>query len=171
MVYRSPPSWIVPMSGDPLFPERELPRQSGGKFGKGSGFTSEQAREAAKKGTRVSKKDFQGRVAQLLEDANFGNGGKSAPETIRLLAEKAIKGSSADLRLFLQQTGQLQDARDKYDGTGPCPTCGQTPGEGLTLAGKQFDSLAAALAELEGLLSLSERTIVQEKKLDERVAA
>lgn len=145
----------------------QLPRSPDGTFGQGAGWTPEQAREAAIKshaaGVRKSKSAIEENVLDLLAEAGLD---ASAPTTIRILAEKAVKGSSADLRLFLQQTGQLQNANEKYDGKGPCPTCGQTPGEGLTIAAAQVGSLGHTLEQLETLVAQSEALVAREKALD-----
>ena len=154
------------MSDDPLGREK-LPRQPGGQFTKGSGFTSETAKAARAIQRSMGKSEAKNRVEQLLEEAGFE---EDAPETIRLLAEKAVRGSQADMRLFLQQTNQIQSPQDKWDGQGPCPTCGQVPGEGLVLAGRQFDSVDHAVQELDRLLTASELLVQREKVFDEKVA-
>jgi hypothetical protein len=146
----------------------DKPRSSDGTFAGGAGWTSEQAREAARRshlpGVRKSKDDIEDEVNALLQEA--GVEPKDAPATLRVLAKNAIKGSSADMRLFLQQTGQLQGTNEKYDGKGPCPTCGQTPGEGLSIEGGQIVSVGKSLEELDRLISLSESLVAREHEID-----
>lgn len=145
----------------------DKPRSSDGTFAGGAGWTSEQAREAARRshlpGVRKSKDDIEDEVNALLQEA--GVEPKDAPATLRVLAKNAIKGSSADMRLFLQQTGQLQ-GNDKYDGKGPCPTCGQTPGEGLTIAHAQLDSMSHTLKLLTDMVEQSEALVAREREID-----
>lgn len=145
-----------------------IPRDPDGTFGKGAGWTSDQAREAARKshapGVRRSRGDLDDAINDLLQEAGVKPG--EAPATLRVLAKNAIKGSSADMRLFLQQTGQLQGTNEKYDGKGPCPTCGQTPGEGLTIPAGQIGSLKLSMGTLTELVEQSEALIAREREID-----
>ena len=147
----------------------DIPRNEDGTFGKGAGWTSDQAREAARRshapGTRKTSADrVEQEVNELLTEV--GVDPEKAATTLRVLARNAIKGSSADMRLFLQQTSQLQGTNEKYDGKGPCPTCGQTPGEGLVLPTVQRESLARALAQMEQLVTEAEERVRREREID-----
>ena len=147
----------------------DIPRNEDGTFGKGAGWTSDQAREAARRshapGTRKTSSDrVEQEVNELLQER--GVDPATAPTTLKILARNAIKGTSADMRLLLQQFGELQGTNDKYDGKGPCPTCGQTPGEGLVLSLAQRESQAKALAQLEQLVSESEALVQREREID-----
>ena len=112
-------------------------------------FTSETAREAAKK-SNESKRLRKTEVDALLIEAGFDPPG-DAPETLRQLALKAVKGSSADMRLFLQQSGQLVKAPGAdWDGSGACPTCGLDPAGGLVLQTEDMEAISRCI-ELLGL--------------------
>jgi hypothetical protein len=143
----------------------DAPRQPDGKFATGAGWTSEQAREAARKShvPGVRKKASEADVEGLLQEA--GVDPDTAPATLRVLAQNAVKGSSADMKLFLSQTGQLT-GNEKYDGKGPCPTCGQTPGEGLTVQAGQIASLDHSVETLTKLVEESEALILREHGID-----
>ena len=147
----------------------DAPRDSKGQFAEGAGWTSEQARAAALKShapgvRRMTPDKLEEEINKLISEA--GVDPDKAPATLRTLAKNAIKGASSDMKLWLTQTGQLQQANEKYDGKGPCPTCGQTPGEGLSIRQGQVESIAKTLKRLEALVTESEKMVQREHGID-----
>lgn len=106
-------------------------------------FTSETAKKAAKKSAE-SRKTKKTQIDALLAEAGIEN----PTETERALAHNAVHGSSADMRLFLQQTNQLIHQEKEWDGEGECPTCGLDPSGGLVLDGETIASIDKAIALL-----------------------
>lgn len=128
-----------------------------GRFTKGNpnAWDSESAAEAAKKATkaRMTKKH---QAQALLDETGLED--DEITQTLRILAERAVDGNQSDMRLFLQQTQQLKNSKhkDDWDGSGPCPTCGLDPTEGLVITGKDLQELQQNMDLLDELLTRSE---------------
>ena len=124
--------------------------------GAGGQFSDpEYAKAMSKKGVeaRVSRK---GEVEKLLLEAGYEDTSK-APETIRQLALSAVKGTAADMRLYLQQTGQLtKGPATDWDGLGNCPTCGLDPAGGLVLEAEDMAGLSRAVERLQEIVGVTE---------------
>lgn len=113
-------------------------------------WTSEQAR-AAQKRSMDARKEGAGSARRLLEER--GIEWDKADEHLKLLATNAAKGGASEMRLFLQQFEELKGTnKDKWDGKGPCPTCGQIPGQGLTITADTIEHLHRARRLLKELL-------------------
>jgi hypothetical protein len=97
------------------------------------------------------RQEASGRARDLVKEV-LGVEWDDADPIIRGLAENAVKGSSADWRLLLQQVGRLKGSENRYDGKGPCPTCGQTPGQGLTITADTIEHLHRARQLLKELI-------------------
>jgi len=134
--------------GEESQPGDLIPQKHGGSIVRG--WTSDQAREAQKK-SMASRAEASGKAKDLVREV-LGVEWEDADPVIRGLAENAVKGSSADWRLLLQQVGRLKGTENKYDGKGPCPTCGQTPGQGLTITADTIEHLHHARQLLQELI-------------------
>lgn len=101
-------------------------------------YDSEYMRELAKrprtaKGRNIARAE-QGLVtpAELLEEEGFDEPEK-APAELRLLAEKAVGGNTADMQLFLRQSQKLRPSpkgQEMHEPDGRCPHCDEDMGSG-----------------------------------------
>lgn len=114
-------------------------------------WTAEEARENQKK-SAVSRKNNDRAIADLLEEAGYPDVEK-APRSLRELAKNAVRGSAADMRLWLQQSGQLKKPLgSEWDREGICPLCGADPSGGLVIHAETIEQLARAKLLLKELL-------------------
>ncbi len=91
----------------------------------------------AKKGGR--EKPTEKRAAKLLTE--FGYEWDNAPEHIKLLAERAVKGGQGDLKTFLQQMEELK----------PAPRAGQEKSDEVTKIVITADTMDGALDTMQHL--------------------
>jgi len=88
-------------------------------------------------------------TADLLEEQGYKDPEK-APAEIRLLAEKAVLGTTSDMQLFLRQSQKLQaspKAQEIKEPDGRCPHCGEDMGRGpleYVLADNSLEGLRIA---------------------------
>ena len=96
-----------------------------------------QGSPTAKKGGR--EKPTEKRAAKLLEEFDYE--WDTAPEHIKLLAERAVKGGQGDLRTFLQQMEELK----------PAPRAGQEKAADVTKIVITADTMEGALGTMQRL--------------------
>ena len=126
-------------------------------------FDDPEVASAASKRGHKAKAEKKIEVEKLLEEAGYEPG--EAPETIRQLALSAVRGAASDMRLWLQQTGQLTKGPEKdWDGQGNCPTCGLDPAGGLVISADDVGSMERAIDKLEEIagygVSLPDATLI-----------
>ena len=92
----------------------------------------------ARKGGR--EKPTEKRAAKLLEEFGYADWGE-APEHIKLLAERAVKGGQGDLKTFLQQMEELK----------PAPRQGQDKVADVTKIVITADTVEGALGTMQHL--------------------
>ncbi len=107
--------------------------------------------EFAKKASALGheeRRERTGKAMRLIAEAGVSE--DEITDTLIELAKKAIKGSAADMRLFLQQTGQLTKGPEKdWDGQSNCPTCGLDPAGGLVITADDVKMIDRAIGRLE----------------------
>lgn len=107
----------------------------------------------AKRGGRSHSPDE--RAHKLL--AEFGHEWETAPEYLKLLAERAVKGGQGDVKIFLQQMEELK----------PAPRAGaEKPSDAITkivVTGETTEAALSTLRHLQDYIVLAERMIDERK--------
>ena len=114
--------------------------------------------EFAKKASALGheeRRERTGKAMRLIAEAGVSE--DEITDTLIELAKKAIKGSAADMRLFLQQTGQLTKGPEKdWDGQSNCPTCGLDPAGGLVITADDVKAVIRAVERLDEIVGATD---------------